>query len=129
MANITFYSLSESLQTVEHGVIAKDEALQVVDKYAAMQIGLEGSAEEMTSKSLFGFSLDEERFIEIAMDTDSRFRVKLEMPVLRRILFLRVSLIYQKEITINGLERLRDMVSRFFDMSIEDFKRYFEENA
>jgi len=120
--------MNEFFQTVEHGTVTKDQALQVVDKYAAMQVGLKGSAEKVVSKSLFGFSLDEQRFIEIAMETESRFRVKLEMPESRRILFFPVSSTYQKEITIDGLKRLHDITTHFFDLSLEDFKRYFEEN-
>ncbi len=126
MTNITFYSINESFETVEHGPVTKEQALQIVDKYAAMQVGLEGSAEDVVSKSLFGFSLDEQRFIEIAVETESQFRVKLEMPESRRILFLPMTSIYQKEITISRLEHLRDITTHFFDLPLEGFKRYFE---
>ena len=118
MTNITHYSIDTSFKTVEHGAVTKEQALQIVDKYSAMQVGLKGSAEEVVSKSLFGVSLDEHRFIEIATETDSRFRVKLEMPGKWRL--------YQKEITIEGLTRLHDIVEHFFTMSLDDFKVYFD---
>jgi hypothetical protein len=119
MPPITYYGLDTSLKTVEHGVITKEEALQVVDKFAAMQVGLRGTAEEVVSKSMLGFSLDEHRFIEIAMETDAKFRVKLEMPG-------RLWGIYQKEATIEGLPKLHDIVEHFFTTSLEEFKQYFE---
>ena len=80
MPPITYYGLDTSCKTVEHGVVTKEEAIQIVDKFAAMQVGLQGMPEEVVSNSMFGFSLDEHRFIEIAMETDAKFRVKLEMP-------------------------------------------------
>jgi len=119
MPPITYYGLDTSFKTVEHGVVTKEEAIQIVDKFAAMQVGLQGTPEEVVSKSMFGFSLDEHRFIEIAMETDAKFRVKLEMPG-------RLWGVYQKEITIEGLPRLHDIVERFFTIPLDDFKSYFE---
>jgi hypothetical protein len=119
MPQITYYGLDTSLKTVEHGVVTKEEAIQIVDKFAAMQVGLQGSAEEVVSKSMFGFSLDEKRFIEIAMETDTKFRVKLEMPG-------GLWGVYQKEITIEGVSKLHDIVEHFFTNPLDDFKTYFE---
>jgi hypothetical protein len=119
MPSITYYGLDSSLKTVEHGVVTREEALQVVDKFAAMQVGLQGSAEEVVSKSMFGFSIDAGRFIEIAMETDTKFRVKLEMPG-------RLWGAYQKEITIEGLPALHEIVDHFFTTPLDEFKTYFE---
>ena len=119
MPPITYYGIDESFKTVEHGAVTKDEALQIVDKFSAMQVGLQGSAGEVLAKSMFGFSIDEKRFIEIAMDTDKKFRVKLEMPG-------RLWGVYQREITIEGLPKLHDIVEHFFTMPLDDFKNYFE---
>jgi hypothetical protein len=119
MSPITFYGIDESFKTVEHGVITKEDALQVVDKFAAMQVGLQGSAGEVLAKSMFGFSIDEKRFIEIAMETDKKFRVKLEMPG-------RLWSVYQKEITIEGLPKLHEIVEHFFTTPLDEFKSYFE---
>jgi hypothetical protein len=126
MANIIFYSIDESFKTVEHGIVTKDQALEIIDKYSAMQVGLKGSAEEVVSKSLFGFSIDDRRFIEIAMETESRFRVKLEMPESKRLLFIPISSIYQKEIVVEGLNQLHDITTHLFSMNLDDFKTYFE---
>ena len=90
-----------------------------MDKFAAMQVGLQGSAGEVLAKSMFGFSIDEKRFIEIAMETDKKFRVKLEMPG-------RLWGVYHKEITIEGLPKLHEIVEHFFTMPLNDFKSYFE---
>jgi hypothetical protein len=84
-----------------------------------MQVGLQGTPEEVVSKSMFGFSLDERKFIEIAMETDAKFRVKLEMPG-------RLWGVYQKEITIEPLTKLYDIVGHFFTMPVDEFKKYFE---
>ena len=119
MPPITYYGLDTSFKTVEHGVVTKEEAIQIVDKFAAMQVGLQGTPEEVVSKSMFGFSLDEHRFIEIAMETDAKFRVKLEMPG-------RLWGVYQKEITIGALTKLHDIVEHFFTMPVDEFKKYFE---
>jgi hypothetical protein len=119
MPPITYYGLDTSSKTVEHGVVTKEEAIQIVDKFAAMQAGLQGTPEEVVSKSMFGFSLDEHRFIEIAMETDAKFRVKLEMPG-------RLWGVYQKEITIGALTKLHDIVEHFFTMPVDEFKNYFE---
>jgi hypothetical protein len=119
MPPITHYGLDTSSRTVEHGFVTKDEALKIVDKFAAMQVGLKGSAEEVLSKSMFGFSLDKRRFIEIAMETDTRFRVKLEMPE-------RLWRAYRKEITIGGLPKLHAIVEHFFTIPLDYFKKYFE---
>jgi hypothetical protein len=119
MPPITYYGIDESFKTIEHGVVSKDEALQIVDKFSAMQVGLQGSAGEVLAKSMFGFSIDEKRFIEIAMETDKKSRVKLEIPG-------RVWGVYQKEITIEGLPKLHDIVEHFFTMPLGDFKNYFE---
>ena len=119
MPPITYYGLDTSCKTVEHGVVSKEEAIQIVDKFAAMQVGLQGTPEEVVSNSMFGFSLDEHRFIEIAMETDAKFRVKLEMPG-------RLWGVYQKEITMGALTRLHDIVEHFFTMPVDEFKEYFE---
>ena len=119
MSPVTYYGIDESLKTVEHGVVSKEEALQIVDKFSATQVGLQGSVEEVLAKSMFGFSIDEKRFIEIAMETDKKFRVKLEMPG-------RLWGPYQKEITIEGLPKLRDIVEHFFTVPLDEFKNYFQ---
>jgi hypothetical protein len=119
MPPITYYGLDTSCKTVEHGVVTKEEAIQIVDKFAAMQVGLQGTPEEVVSNSMFGFSLDEHRFIEIAMETDAKSRVKLEMPG-------RIWGVYQKEITMGALTRLHDIVEHFFTMPVDEFKEYFE---
>jgi len=119
MPPITYYGLDTSLKTVEHGVVTKEEAIQIVDKFAAIQVGLRGSAEEVVSKSMFGFNLDEDKFIEIAMETDTMFRVKLEMPG-------RFWGVCQKQITIERLPKLHDIVERFFTTPLDEFKNYFE---
>ena len=119
MPPIIYYGLDTSFKTVEHGGVSKEEAIQIVDKFAAVQVGLQGTPEEVVSKSMFGFSLDEHRFIEIAMETDAKFRVKLEMPG-------RLWGVYQKEITIEALTKLHDIVEHFFTMPVDEFKRYFE---
>jgi len=119
MPPVTYYGLDTSFKTVEHGVVTKEEAIQIVDKFAAMQVGLQGTPEEVVSKSMFGFSLDEHRFIEIAMETDATFRVKLEMPGRRWG-------VYQKEITIGALTKLHDIVEHFFTMPVDEFKNHFE---
>jgi hypothetical protein len=59
MPPITHYGLDTSFKTVKHGPVSKEDALQILDKFAAMQVGLHGSAEEVVSKSMFGFCLDE----------------------------------------------------------------------
>jgi hypothetical protein len=119
MSPITYYGLDTSFKTVEHGVVTKEEAIQIVDKFAAMQVGLQGTPEEVVSKSMFGFSLDEHRFIENAMEMDAKFRVKLEMPG-------RLWGVYQKEITMGALTKLHDIVEHFFTMPVDEFKEYFE---
>ena len=119
MPPITYYGIDESFKTVEHGVITKEDAVQVVDKFASMQVVLQGSAGQILAKSMFGFSIDEKRFIEIAMETDKKFRVKLEMPG-------RLWGVYQKELTIGNLPKLHDVVEHFFTTSLDDFKNYFE---
>lgn len=116
---ITCYGIDQSCKTVELGIVGKEEAIQIVSKFSAMQVGLQGSANEVLAKSLFGFSIDKKRFIEIAMETDTKFRVKLEMPG-------RLWGIYQKEITIEGLSKLHKIVEHFFTIPLCEFKRYFQ---
>lgn len=77
------------------------------------------SAHVAVARLMFGFSLDEQKFIEIAMDTDTKFRVELEMPG-------RLWSVYQKEITIEGLPKLHDIVEHFFVMPLDDFKKFSE---
>ena len=119
MPPIKYYGIDESLKTVEHGVVSKEEALQIVDKFSAMQVDLQGSAEEVLAKSMFGLSIDERRFIEIAMETEKKFRVKLEMPG-------RLWSAYKKETAIEGISKLHDIVEHFFTITLDDFKTYFE---
>ncbi len=94
-----------------------------------MQVGLSGTPEEVVSKSLFGFSHDEKRFVEIAMETKSTFRVKLEMPVPKRILGMPLSTLCQKEIKIEGIERLHEITTQYFDMNLDDFRQYFSKKT
>ena len=126
MENITLYSLNESLEVVEHGVVTIDQAMKILDQYAARQIGRAGSVEEVLSASVFGFSVGDDTFIEIAMETESRFRVKLEMPESKRFLFIPITSIYQKEIAVEGLGGLRDIVAHFFAAGLDEFKSYFQ---
>ncbi len=48
------------------------------------------------------------------------------MPLSKRVLFIPISTTYQREIIVEGLGRLHDIISQFFTMSLDDFKRYFE---
>lgn len=126
MADISCYSIDESLRIVKHGPVTLAQALGIIDKYSARQVGSFCSGEEAFSRSVFGFSLDDSRFIEIAMETESRFRVRLEMPVSKRFLFLTLPSTYQKEIVVDGLERLHDITTHFFSTDLDEFKTYFE---
>jgi hypothetical protein len=126
MPAITHYSLNESLEIVEHGVVTKDQALKILDECSARQSGQMGSGEEAVAASVLGFSFDEKTFIEIAFETESKFRVKLEFPHSKRFLFVSLPSIYQKEIHVAGLPRLRDLVAQLFTLSLDDFRTSFE---
>lgn len=123
---IEHYGIDQKFKTVEYGKIKKEEALEITEQFVNQQIGLKGDAGYVISKSIFGFSYDESSFIEISLDNEKKYRVKLEFPYKSKTLFLNTTKLYQKEIIITGKEHLRELVSAFFDLDLKSFKSHFE---
>jgi hypothetical protein len=125
MDHITFYTINEELNLQEQGEITRQAAIETVDKYVAGQRDLSGSAGHVVSQSIFGFSLDKRTFIEISLDTEEEFRVKFETPEQKKLAFIKMPGLFQKEVSVLGKDALTNLVSEFFTLSCDEFKDHF----
>ncbi len=62
-----YYSMNENLNCVDHGEVSIEEAYNLIDKYIVGQEELKGikDGEYVMSKSMFGFNVDKNTFIQI----------------------------------------------------------------
>ena len=122
-----YYGIDESFQTVEHGKVTLDQAYKIIDEFIENQIGLQGDAGYVISKSMLGFYITDNTFIEIYIDDENTYRMKFEAPERKRI-FTGViqNNIYQKEIDVADKTQLKEIVKEFFSKDAGSFKKYFD---
>lgn len=119
-----FYSINENFRVVNHGKVSIERANQIIDEYIEAQRGLSGESGYVISKSMFGFSVDDQTFIEIYIDDEHTYRMKFECPSSAK--WLLFNALYQKEISVADRAELKRIVEVFFNQNIDDFKKYFD---
>ncbi len=123
-----YYSMNENLNCVDHGEVSIEEAYNLIDKYIEGQEELKGikDGEYVMSKSMFGFNVDKNTFIQIFIYNKEEFGIEFEMIIPKKTLFIKLDNVYQEEITIYNKEELKEITKNFFENEPEKFKNYFE---
>lgn len=123
-----YYSMNENLNCVDHGEVSIEEAYNLIDKYIVGQEELKGikDGEYVMSKSMFGFNVDKNTFIQIFIYNKEEFGIEFEMIIPKKTLFIKLDNVYQEEITIYNKEELKEITKNFFENEPEEFKNYFE---
>jgi len=126
MPPIQLYSMDQKLRVIEQGPIDYKGALRVIDAYIQQHKGRWETGEEMISNTMFGFSLDKDTFIEIAVVDPGVFDVRSETSIPRSFLFLKWLDWHQREVRIHGEDELKRVVKLFFENTPEAFRAHFE---
>lgn len=126
MDNISYYSMDEDLNTVENGIVTKQQAMDIIDKYILAQDIPTETGEQAVANSMFGFSINSDTFIELALDTRDEFRIKFETPETKKLAFIKIPGLFQKEKFTQDKEELKRIAAEFFDLSHDEFKDYFK---
>lgn len=113
---ISWYSTDENLSAVDRGVITKEEALKIIDRYFAKLKPRYETAEEAIAETMFGFQKSKEEFVEFCLNGPAEISFKYERVVPRKILFLSVPGVIQKERTLRSRDEVRAEVSAFCDL-------------
>jgi len=122
----TYYAINEDFQIVERGAVTLEHAYDILEKYIKVQKGLCGDAGYVTSRSLFGFSVDDKNFIEIYVDDEKTYRMMFEYVDNSQPSFAGSSGIYQKEIKVSTKDKLKEIINSFFTHKLDEFKAYYD---
>ena len=123
--SITFDQYSESLIR-KPGSVSLDEAKEIVAAYVSGQKDSYESDQEPFAISIFNFSRDNHNFIEIAIDTKDLYRFLLECRYRKTIWKFSWSATYRKDYHIPTIHDLKNLVAKFYEMDIEEYRQYFD---
>jgi len=112
---ITWYSMDKNLAVVDHESVTKAEAMSIIDDYFERLRPKYESGEDAIAETMFGFQKSKSEFIEICINGRDAISFKYEVSVPRKILFLSVPKLLQKERTLGSKEELKSDVSAFFE--------------
>ena len=123
--SITFDQYNESLNR-NSGPVSLDEAKEIVTDYVCGQKDSYKSDQEPFAISIFSFRRDNHNFIEIAIDTKELFRLLLECRYRRKIWKFSWFSTYRKDYHIPTINVLNDLVTKFYEMEVEEYRQYFD---
>lgn len=134
--NIRWYSLNKDLETQDNEIINYEKSCEIIDQYLGSQKYIKEKAdnndnlsgEEVMTKSMFGFYVENHKdtFLQIDMDSSESFRIKFEYDGdSKKFLFLTFGL-YQKEYFVSDINDLKNIVRNFYEKNLVDFKEYFD---
>ncbi|MFC1467361.1 hypothetical protein ACFLQY_01525 [Verrucomicrobiota bacterium] len=125
MNDVHLYSLSKNLEIENRGLVGLQTAKEAIDKYAHAHANIQGSVEYVASHSIFGFSVGENAFLEIHIESETHFRVKFKMNEEIKLWFLKLPGFFEKTLTINGTNALKELVTKFYELPPPQFKDHF----
>lgn len=122
----TWYSMNLNLKPVDQGPLTKTEAITVVDGYFNRLKPRYNSSEEATAETFFGFSRTKDEFLEICINAINEVSVRYELQTPRKVLFLNLPKISQKDFTLKSKEEVASLVANFFDLDSRSFRRHIQ---
>ena len=123
---ITFDQYSKSINRLE-GAVDLAEAYQIVSEYIAGQKESYESEDDPFAISIFAFQRDNNNFLEIAIDSKTLFRVRLQCRCTKKIWKLSWRSTYDKDLHVPSAEEIRSIVRKFFQEEMEAFRLYFDD--
>ena len=125
-SEISWYSLSPKLSTVENGPIGKVSALEIIDGYFSRLKPKYESGEDAISATMFGFQKSKNEFIEICINGLDSISFKFEISTPKKVLFFSIPSVFQKEITLRSIEEVKSQVGFFYDLDSDSFKVHIQ---
>lgn len=125
MNEVQLYSLGEEGEQENRGQVSLQTAQSAVEKYAHAHVGIEGSTAYIAAHSIFGFSIKDKAFLEIHVESETHFLVKLRMSEEIKFFFLKVPGLFEKSMNVTGISALKEMVVKFFELAPAAYKTYF----
>lgn len=119
---ITWYSIDNELSTVDHEAVTKDGAMAIIDEYFTRLLPHYKFGEDAIAATMFGFQKSESEFVEICINRQNLVSFKYEVSEPRKVLFLTIPKVYQKELTLHSKEELKAKVEAFFDLDSASYK-------
>jgi hypothetical protein len=121
---ISFDQFSQSVE-VPDGIVSLTVAKDIVDQYIAGQQDSYESEDSPFAISMFAFRKNRKEFIEIAIDSKTDYRVRIECQRPRKLLFLSWLSSYSKDLHVPTVKNIQEIVEHFYQMSSEEFYSYF----
>ena len=115
-STVSWYSIDKNLSTIDRGAVTKEEAMRIIDGYFVKVKPHYELAEEALAETMFGFQKSKDEFIEFSINAPTEISFKYEISMPRKILFLSVPKVVQKERTLRSKEEVQVEVSSFYDL-------------
>jgi hypothetical protein len=122
VAMITWYSTDKDLVMVDQEVVGKDGAMAVIDGYFARLRPKYDTAEEATAETMFGFQKSKSEFVEICINGSEAISFKYEVSLPKKVLFLTVPKLFQKEVILHSRDDVKAKVAAFFELDSAAFR-------
>jgi hypothetical protein len=114
--------MGKDLSPVIHEAVSSDEAMAIVDGYFSRLRPKYDFAEEAIAETMFGFQRSKTEFVEICINGPSAISFRYQVSESRKVLFLTVPMVYQKERTLQSREDTKEKVRAFFELDSNAFK-------
>ena len=122
---VTFDQFSESVN-VPDGAVSLSMAEKIIDQYVEGQKNSYQSIDDPFAISIFSFRKSMKEFIEIAIDSNSDFRVRYECKHYKRFWFFNFLSTFDKDLYVPEIDNIKDVVRSFYILTNDDFFRYFD---
>jgi hypothetical protein len=122
-SEFTWYSMNLDLKPVDQGKLNKTEALGIVEGYFDKLKPRYDSAEEATAETFFGFFRTKDEFLEICVNAIDDISIRYEIQAPRKVLFLSVPKVSQRDFTLKSKGEVISLVIKFFDLDSVSFQR------
>jgi hypothetical protein len=118
--------MDRDLSAVDHEATTQDGAMAIIDGYFARLRPKYDSGDEAIAETMFGFQRSKGEFVEICINGPDSVSFKYETSEARKILFLSMPRVYQKELTLHSSEEVKAKVRAFFALDSTSFKAEVE---
>lgn len=122
-----WYAITENLDVDRRGPIELAGAFRIIDEYASRLRPHYESGEIALAETMFGFSREDDDFIEITLHSLQAMTLTVELPpsdaddrqAMRRGF-------YQRDFAIDSLDALKRHVTAYFTLTADQFKLHLQ---
>lgn len=121
---IRWYSVDESLKTIDHETIDSRRALEIADRYVAGLRSHYESGEDALAATMFGFARDDDSYMQICIHAHNHIDVEYDFaPIFKSFLQRLFSHPPQHSERLNSCDALRSRIELFYAHSSESMRQ------